>query len=68
MKGKVEELTPEELNRSLEESKIECRKLRFMTVTGKVENIKKIKELKRHIARLLTVKREYELGIRAKRA
>ena len=66
MKGKLEELSFEELDRSLGESKEELRKERFKAVTSKVEDPKKIKELKRHIARVLTLKREYELGIRTK--
>ncbi len=66
MKGKLEELSFEELDKSLDDSKAECRKLRFMSVTGKVENTKKIRELKRNVARILTLKREYELGLRSK--
>jgi large subunit ribosomal protein L29 len=68
MKGKIEELTLEELDRSLNESKEELRKQRFKAVTSKVDNPKKIKELKKHIARILTLKREYDLGIRAKKS
>jgi large subunit ribosomal protein L29 len=68
MKGKIEELTLDELDRSLNESKEELRKQRFKAVTSKVDNPKKIKELKKHIARILTLKREYDLGIRAKKS
>jgi large subunit ribosomal protein L29 len=68
MKGKIEELTLEELERSLNESKEELRKQRFKAVTSKVDNPKKIKELKKHIARILTLKREYDLGIRTKKS
>jgi large subunit ribosomal protein L29 len=68
MKGKIEELTLEELERSLNESKEELRKQRFKAVTSKVDNPKKIKELKKHIARILTLKREYALGIRTKKS
>lgn len=68
MKGKIEELTLEELERSLNESKEELRKQRFKAVTSKVDNPKKIKQLKKHIARILTLKREYDLGIRAKKS
>ena len=67
MKGKLEELTMEELDRSLGESREKLRTERFNSVTSKVENPKKIKELKRHIARILTIKREYETGIREKK-
>lgn len=66
MKGKLEELSLEELDRSLAESKDELRVERFKAVTSKVDNPKKIKELKKHIARVLTIKREYGLGIRTK--
>jgi ribosomal protein L29 len=66
MKGKLEELTLEELERSLSESKEALRKERFKAVTSKVDNPKKINELKKHIARILTLKREYTLGIRTR--
>jgi large subunit ribosomal protein L29 len=68
MKGKIEELSIEELDRSLAETKEALRKERFKSVTSKVDNPKKIKELKKHIARILTLKREYSLGIRNKKA
>jgi large subunit ribosomal protein L29 len=67
MKGKLEELTFEELDKSLTDSKEDLRKLRFQSVTSKVDNPKKIKELKRQVARILTLKREYDLGIREKK-
>jgi len=63
MKGKINEFTSEELERSLLESKEELRKERFKAVTSKVENPRKIRELKKHIARILTLKRQRELGI-----
>lgn len=64
MKGKLEELTNDELNKSLIDSKEELRKERFRSVTSKVDNPKRINELKKHVARILTIKKEYELGIR----
>ena len=67
MKGKLNELTMAELNRSLEDSKADLRKERFKAVTSKVDNPKKIKTLKKHIARILTLKNEYNLGIRKPR-
>ena len=68
MKGKLEELTIEELDRSLKESRDELRKERFQSVTSKVDNPKKIKELKKHIARILTLKNEYDLEIRERKS
>ena len=67
MKGKLEELTMDELNRSLTDTKVELRKERFRAVTSKVDNPKKINILKKHVARILTLKREYDLGIRKSR-
>ncbi|MBN2401732.1 MAG: 50S ribosomal protein L29 [Spirochaetes bacterium] len=65
MKGKLEELNIEELDRSLKESKESLRLERFKRVTSTLENSKKVNNLKKHIARILTLKREYELGKRS---
>lgn len=67
MKGKLEELTMEELDRMLRENREELRKERFKAVTSKLDNPKKIQELKKSIARILTLKNEYRLGIRTSR-
>lgn len=64
MKGKIEELTLADLEKSLLDSKEELRKERFKAVTSKVDNPKKVSNLKKHIARILTLKREYELNVR----
>jgi ribosomal protein L29 len=64
MKGKIEELNIEELDRSLKESKEAIRLERFKRVTSTLENPQKVNNLKKHIARILTLKREYELGKR----
>jgi ribosomal protein L29 len=64
MKGKLEELNTEELDRSLKESKEAIRLERFKRVTSTLENPQKVNNLKKHIARILTLKREYELGKR----
>ena len=63
MKGKIDEFTSEELDKSLFDSKEELRKERFKAVTSKVENPRRIRELKKHIARVLTLKRQRELGM-----
>jgi len=65
MKGKLEELNIEELDRSLKESKEALRLERFKRVTSSIENPKKVNSLKKHIARILTIKREYELAKRS---
>lgn len=64
MKGKLEELSIDELDRSLRDSKEEIRKERFKGVTSKLDNPKKVRELKKHVARILTLKSEYRLGLR----
>jgi large subunit ribosomal protein L29 len=67
MKGKLEEQSMEELGRNLKDTKEEIRKERFKSVTSKVDNPKKVSQLKKQIARILTLKREYDLGKRAPR-
>ncbi|HOW82813.1 MAG TPA: 50S ribosomal protein L29 [Spirochaetota bacterium] len=66
MKGKLDELSKDDLIKSLRESKEELRKERFKAVTSKVDNPKKVKELRKNIARILTLQKEYESGIRKK--
>lgn len=68
MKGKLDELTVEELNRTLREAKEELRKERFNRTVSRVENPKKTMQLKKQIARILTVLREYESGTRTARS
>jgi len=67
MKGKLEEQSMEELGRNLKDTKEEIRKERFKSVTSKVDNPKKVSQLKKQIARILTLKREYDLGKRTSR-
>ena len=64
MKGKLEDLNSEELDRNLKESKETLRLERFKRITSTVENPKKAYNMRKHIARILTLQREYELGIR----
>jgi large subunit ribosomal protein L29 len=66
MKGHLEELTNEELCRELDKCKEEIQKARFKTVTGNLENTKSIRENRRKIARILTLQKEYKLGIRTR--
>ncbi len=64
MKEKIEGLTEQELTNQYNAAKESIRKLRFQSVTGKLENTKSINNLKKKIARILTLKKEYELGIK----
>lgn len=65
MKAKdLRDLTDEELAKKLNDSKDELFKLRFQLATNQLDNPMKIREVRRNIARLATVIRERELGIR----
>lgn len=55
---KIDELRPkpkEEIGKLLEEKKERLRQLRFDLVSGKVKNVKEIREIKKDIARILTL-------------
>ena len=66
-------LTPEDLDKvensllaeELKKAKEELFNLRFQSATGQLENHGRLKAVKRDIARIYTVLRERELGIRA---
>jgi len=61
----IREMTPEERRKKLRELRAELSRLRTMVrAGGAVENPMRIKELRKAIARILTVMREEELGIR----
>jgi large subunit ribosomal protein L29 len=54
----------EELNSKLAEAKTELFNLRFQAATGQLESHGRLRTVKREIARIYTVVRERELGIR----
>ena len=57
----IRELTTEEINKKIVESKEEILKLRFKQATGSLENPARIHELRKFVARLKTVLREREI-------
>ena len=63
--GELRELTDDELKARLRESKEELFNLRFQSATGQLESHGRLRAVKRDIARIYTVIRERELGIRA---
>lgn len=67
MKGQLEELTVEELDKELDAAKEAVRVARFNSVTGNLQNPKVIRDSKKKIARILTLKNEYKHGIREKK-
>ncbi len=60
----LRELTDAELNKKLLDSKDELFKLRFQMATGQLDNPMKLQEARRKIARVKTIIRERELGIK----
>ncbi len=57
----LRDLTSEELDRKLAETRHELFNLRFQSVTGALENSARLKLAKREIARILTVRNERAL-------
>jgi large subunit ribosomal protein L29 len=55
--------TEEELDGKLAEAKIELFNLRFQAATGQLESHGRLRQVRKEIARIYTVKRERELGI-----
>lgn len=57
------ELNAEELTERLAEAKEELFNLRFQAATGQLTNNRRLRTVKRDIARIYTVIRERELGL-----
>ncbi len=60
----LDELTNADLETRLRESKEELFNLRFQSATGQLDSNGRLRTVKRDIARIYTVVRERELGIR----
>jgi large subunit ribosomal protein L29 len=56
----LRELSDEELDRRMAETRKELFQLRFQTATGALENSARLRSAKREIARILTIKNERE--------
>ena len=61
--GELRELTDEELIERLRESKEELFNLRFQMATGQLHNNRRLRTVRREMARGYTVLRERELGL-----
>jgi large subunit ribosomal protein L29 len=57
------QLSPVEMAAKEKEMREQLFRLRFQLAAGQMESIKKIRTLRKDIARLLSVRREQELGI-----
>ena len=60
----LDELNPVDLEARLREAKEELFNLRFQAATGQLESHGRLRTVKKDIARIYTVVRERELGIR----
>jgi large subunit ribosomal protein L29 len=60
----LDELSAGDLEAKLREAKEELFNLRFQAATGQLENNGRLRTVKKDIARIYTVVRERELGIR----
>jgi large subunit ribosomal protein L29 len=61
----LDELTDVDIEAKLREAKEELFNLRFQAATGQLESHGRLRTVKKDIARLYTVVRERELGIRS---
>ncbi|MGH3678251.1 MAG: 50S ribosomal protein L29 [Mycobacterium sp.] len=61
--GELRELTDEDLQDRLRESKEELFNLRFQMATGQLPNNRRLRVVRQEIARMYTVLRERELGL-----
>jgi large subunit ribosomal protein L29 len=60
----LDEMTNADLETRLREAKEELFNLRFQSATGQLESHGRLKAVRRDIARIYTILRERELGIR----
>ena len=61
--SELRELPDDELRQKLVEDKEELFNLRFQVVTGQLDDPRRIRNVKREIARILTVQREREIAL-----
>jgi large subunit ribosomal protein L29 len=59
--SELRDLAPDELERRLDETKEELFNLRFQHATGQLDNYRRLRELRRDVARLHTLLRHAEL-------
>ena len=61
-------MTPEELSRQLQETRDQHTYLRFQKALQQLEGTHQLGQTRKDIARIKTLLREYELGIRERKA
>lgn len=60
----IRQLSAEEVAQRLEDAREELQNLRFQLATHQLDNQVKVRLVRRDVARLTTVLREYEMGTR----
>ncbi|NPA99445.1 MAG: 50S ribosomal protein L29 [Crenarchaeota archaeon] len=60
----IRKMSPEERLRRLNELRLELIKLRLQSKVGTLTNTSRIRNIRKDIARILTIMREEELGIK----
>ena len=60
--NEIRNLTTEDIEKKIQETKVELFNLRFQQATGNLDKPSRIRELRHQVARLKTVLRERELG------
>ncbi len=60
--NELRELDATDLEHKLTETRTELFNLRFQLATGRLDNISRIATLRKDVARMLTLRRERELG------
>jgi large subunit ribosomal protein L29 len=58
----IRDLNDKDLEKRLDDLKEELFNLRFQMTTGQLDNVMRLREVKRSIARVKTVQRQRELG------
>ncbi len=61
--SEIRDLSDDELERRLAETSEELFNLRFQHATGQLDNYRRLRELRRDIARIRTITRERELTL-----
>ena len=66
--SEIRELTADELDRKLDETRQELFNLRFQNATGQLDNVARLPQVRREIARIETLLREREIAAAEQRA
>ena len=61
--SEIRDLSDDELERRLEETREELFNLRFQHATGQLDNYRRLRQLRRDVARIRTIARERELTL-----